>query len=130
MYSSICTFTVVWLLPILTYTLIEHAEKSTCLFNAGICQPMCIPSLMHAFVVWIFNRRIGIIDVWFVTFHSCKTTKKNWSFYDVWHDSPFFEIRVVQQSVNALKTDILYLANNYYRNYRPSLSALKKNTRY
>ena len=30
------------------------------------------------------------------------------------------------QFVNALKTDILYLANNYYSNYRPSLNALKK----
>ena len=30
---------------------------------------------------------------------------------------------------NALKTDISYLANNYYSNYRPSLSTLK-NTRY
>ena len=30
---------------------------------------------------------------------------------------------------NALKTDISYLANNYYSNYRPSLNTLK-NTRY
>ena len=30
------------------------------------------------------------------------------------------------QFVNALKTDILYLANNYYSNYRPSLNTLKK----
>ena len=35
----------VWLLTILTCTQIEHAKKSTCLFNAGF-QPMCIPSLM------------------------------------------------------------------------------------
>ena len=27
---------------------------------------------------------------------------------------------------NALKTDISYLANNYYSNYRPSLNTLKK----
>ena len=27
---------------------------------------------------------------------------------------------------NALKTDILYLAKNYYSNYRPSLSTLEK----
>ena len=33
-------------LTMLTYTEIEHAQKSTCLFNAGFCQPMCIPSLM------------------------------------------------------------------------------------
>ena len=39
-YSPLCTFTVVWLLTILTYTQIEHAKKSTCLFNTGFCQPM------------------------------------------------------------------------------------------
>ena len=33
------------------------------------------------------------------------------------------------QFENALKTDISYLANNYYSNYRPSLNTLK-NTRY
>ena len=36
----------VWLLNILIYTQIEHAKKSKCLFNAGCCQPICIPSLM------------------------------------------------------------------------------------
>ena len=46
LYSPICTFTVVWLLTILTYTQIEHAKNPTCLFNAGFCQPMCIPYLM------------------------------------------------------------------------------------
>ena len=46
LYSPPRTFTVVWLLAILTYTQTEHAKKSTCLFNAGFCQPMCIPSLM------------------------------------------------------------------------------------
>ena len=45
-HSPICTFTVVWLLTMLTYTRIEHAKKSTCLFNAGFCQPICIPSFM------------------------------------------------------------------------------------
>ena len=35
-----------WLLVMLTYTQTEHAKKSTCLFNAGFCQPMCITSLM------------------------------------------------------------------------------------
>ena len=45
-HSPICTFTVVWLLTMLTYTQIEHAKKSTCLFNAGFCQPICIPSFM------------------------------------------------------------------------------------
>ena len=44
--SPICTFTVVWILTILTYTQMEHAKKSTCLFNAGFCQPVCIASLM------------------------------------------------------------------------------------
>ena len=34
------------LLTILTYTQIEHAKKSTCLFDAGFCQPISIPSLM------------------------------------------------------------------------------------
>ena len=46
LYISQNSFTVVWLLPLLTYTQIEHAKKPTCLFNAGFCQPMCIPSLM------------------------------------------------------------------------------------
>ena len=49
MYSPICTFTVVWLLPILTYTQIEHAKTSTCLFNAGFCQPSllnCVPCVL------------------------------------------------------------------------------------
>ena len=46
LYSPLCTFTVVWLLTIFTYTQIECAKKSTCLFNAGFSQPMCIPSLM------------------------------------------------------------------------------------
>ena len=36
----------VWLLTILTYAQIENAKKSTCLFNAGFCQPMHIPFLM------------------------------------------------------------------------------------
>ena len=36
----------VWLLTILIYTQIEHAKKSTCLFNAGFCELMCIPTLM------------------------------------------------------------------------------------
>ena len=44
--SLICIFIMVWLLTILTYTQIEHAKKSICLFNTGFCQPMCIPSLM------------------------------------------------------------------------------------
>ena len=35
-----------WLLIMLTYAQIENAKKSTCLFNAGFCQPMCITSLM------------------------------------------------------------------------------------
>ena len=30
----------------ITYTQIEHTKKSTCLFNAGFCQPMYVPSLM------------------------------------------------------------------------------------
>ena len=30
------------------------------------------------------------------------------------------------QFENALKTDIWYLANNYYSNYRPSLNTFKK----
>ena len=43
MYVSLPWF---GLLTILTYTHTEHAKKSTCLFNAGFCQPMCTPSLM------------------------------------------------------------------------------------
>ena len=34
------------------------------------------------------------------------------------------------QFENALKTDIFYLANNYYGNYRPSLNTLKKQRYY
>ena len=46
LHSLLCTFSMVWLLTILTYTQIEHAKKSTCLFNTGFCQPICIRFLM------------------------------------------------------------------------------------
>ena len=46
LHSLACAFTMIWLFTILTYTQIEHAERLTCLFNAGFCQPICIPSLM------------------------------------------------------------------------------------
>ena len=38
-YSSIYTFTVVWLPTTLIYTQIEHAKKSACLLNVGFYQP-------------------------------------------------------------------------------------------
>ena len=70
---------------------------------------------------------IGIIEIWFVTFHSTKATKKNRSFYNLWYDPPFFEIRVVQQSVwKCFQDQYIVLANNYYSNYRSSLNTLKK----
>ena len=36
----------VWLLTILAHKQIEHAKKLTCLFNAGFCELMGIPSSM------------------------------------------------------------------------------------
>ena len=70
-------------------------------------------------VVWILNWGNGIIEIWFVTFDSTKTTKKNQTFYKL-------RLEVSSdQFENPLKTDISDLANNYC----PSSSTLK-NTRY